>query len=84
MADENNKKNIEEILKEVSEIKKVIEETAPPSFKDYLTDFCIIFAGLYSIVRSLWWIYQRLITKKNLDEMMTELEHLPKKNKNKK
>jgi hypothetical protein len=53
MADENNEKNIEEILKEVSEIKKAIEEAAPSTFKDYLTDFCIIFAGLYSIVRSM-------------------------------
>jgi hypothetical protein len=30
------------------------------------------------VVRSLWWVYQRLVTKKNLNEMMVKLDHLPK------
>jgi hypothetical protein len=60
MPNDNNEKNIEEVLKEVSEIKQdfndfkeAIEKATPSTFRDYLTDFCIISAGLYSVVRSL-------------------------------
>jgi hypothetical protein len=56
----NNEKNIDEVLKEVSQIKQdfsdfkeAIEKATPSTFRDYLTDFCIIFAGFYSIVRSI-------------------------------
>ena len=91
MAEEKqNEKNLEQLLKELSEIKQDfssfkndIEEATPSKFRDYLTTFFIISTGLYSIVRSSWWIYQRLTTKKNLDDMMVKLDHLPKKNKNK-
>ena len=85
MLNEEQEKNLEQLIKELSEtkqelndLKNTMEDALPSQFKEYFLTFCIVSTGMYSTIRSIWWTYQRLFTKRNLDDMMNKLDHLPK------